>query len=623
MRSSGPPPTTRSRTTRSGWLPDRRTQANRASGRTPPRNAAPSPPQRVSPNRHSVKGNARMDRTSRPRQCFSLGRCWLLAGALLLGATFAPLLPSAAADGLADARELARGGNYRDAIAMATTLVTAEPDNVAAARFLQDLVRRHAPKQDAAAAIPAGSSDLVRRGLTARLLPPKQAATALEGLVAKEGASPLFQLDLARAQMALEKIPLAEGIVARYLKIAEGDVEALTLQGRLLEARGRYSTARSAYERALERSPGYPPAAVRLATGLGEAGKDEDARGVLQNALALYPRSPPLVLALADDQIRRGENEAAVKTLQSLFALEADELATQERLGIAYRALRMWKEAESSATRALALDKNSVAGLRTLAFVKQKRGDYPGALEGYQQVIRLRPTWPQAYVDAGFVQVLSEDRIGARKSLEKALKLDKDHLEANLRMGIYYYLGDDPKRAKKHLEFVLKKEGENVPANRYLGYVLVREGKPKNALKHFKKVSELREKDVDSVRMMGKALMGMGKLEEAVDMFRNAIARDDKNALAYFDLAKGLQAQEKWEDAEAALRKSIALDAKASYPNLYLAEIMDEVNDDAEGALPFYKRYLELEGEDTGDVVQKRIDQIERDLEEEKDKKKK
>ena len=66
------------------------------------------------------------------------------------------------------------------------------------------------------------------------------------------------------------------------------------------------------------------------------------------------------------------------------------------------------------------------------------------------------------------------------------------------------------------------------------------------------------------------------------------------------------------EDAEAAYRKSIALDPKLTHPYLYLAELIDEVQDEPEKALEFYKRYLELGGDDDGDTVSRRIEEIEK-----------
>ena len=541
-----------------------------------------------------------------------------LVGAICVCLLAGAPLRVASADDLADARTLARSGSFDDAIRLVAKVTKAEPANVAALRFHQDLVRAWQPKVDPTTVIPVDTPLAIKAGLEARLLDGAKAAGALETVMKAEGTSPLFQLDLARAYLAADKASQADGVLGRFLKDTPDQPEAMVLHGLTLFARGKHTGGRSCLEKALTAVPGWDAAAVPLAAAYGRAKKDEDARRVLQDALSINPRQPLLLLALADDQMRVGDAATAVRTLRSVFETEGHKLPVHERLAEAHRQLKAYKDAEASAVKALGLDKDSVPALRTLGFVKQKRRDWAGALEAYEQVVTLQPDDPQAHVDVGFVKVISEDRRGARRSFERALKLDKHHLDANLKMGVYAYLGDDPKRAKKHLAVVLKSDKQNVPANRYMGYVLLREGKSKNAYKHFKIVSELREKDADSVRMMGKALLAMGKLDDAVASFREAIGRDDKNAQAYFDLAKGLQDQEQWEDAEAMFRKAIALDATFTHPNLYLAELLDEYQGDAEAALPYYKRYLELGGTDKGNTIDRRVKQIERELAEKK-----
>lgn len=518
-------------------------------------------------------------------------------------------------EGRAEARRLALKGDIEQALEVGIASYRASPEKgVASIRLVQDLRRllgRGAGKKPEQQEALKASSELDRRGFSARLLAPDEAAHALEALLTDEKANPLFGLDLARAYIALDQQAKAESLLSAYLKVGPEDTEAHVLMGLSLASRGKQSGARSSFEQALKSVPGLASAVVPLAASLGASRKDKQARAVLQEARTLYPENAVLLLGLADDQVRVGEYEAAIRGLNTALGLQGSLLLVHERLALAHRKRKQIKMADTHAGSALQLDAASVTALRTLGWVKQKRKDYKGALEAYEKVLALKPKWPQIHVDIAFVKTMSEDRIGAGKALRQALKLDKNHLNAHLRMGIYCYLGDDDRGARKNLAFVLKEDKENVPANRYMGYLLLREGKPKNALKHFKKICELDPQDVDAARMMGKALMGMGKLTPAVEAFRGAIARDDKNALAYFDLGKGLRAQAKYEDALLAFRQAISLDGKLASPHLYVAEITDEVKGDEDGALPYYKSYLALGGYDKTGTVKKRIKQIE------------
>jgi tetratricopeptide (TPR) repeat protein len=179
-----------------------------------------------------------------------------------------------------------------------------------------------------------------------------------------------------------------------------------------------------------------------------------------------------------------------------------------------------------------------------------------------------------------------------------------------------------PKLAKKELSAVLKKDDDDLRANRYMGYILLDEGKSKAAAKLFDKVAELDPKDYDSLRMMGNAYLRMGKVEQAIESYQEAIGRNGKYGFAYFDLGRALEKQERFEDAAAAYRKSAELDKTLPHPHLYLAELLDEVLDEPEEALKHYKQYLDLDGHGEGGWIKKRVEQLERDVEEEKNKKK-
>ena len=57
------------------------------------------------------------------------------------------------------------------------------------------------------------------------------------------------------------------------------------------------------------------------------------------------------------------------------------------------------------------------------------------------------------------------------------------------------------------------------------------------------------------------------------------------------------------------------MDGAFCWPHVYLAEIYDEIDGDAEEALVHYKRFLELDGPDSDKKVERRIEQLEKILE--------
>ncbi|MDA1194955.1 MAG: tetratricopeptide repeat protein [Planctomycetota bacterium] len=509
-------------------------------------------------------------------------------------------------------RELARAGRFDEARDAARTALAASPADAALGRLLQDVLLELGEREAAVAAVPAEAPAVVQAGLRARLLTGKDAVKAL-GAATKDDDAPMgFRLDLARAQLNAGNESAAEATVTSYLKQRPNDADALALLGAILAARGKDTAAREVLEQVLEATPGHALAAITLAQVLARGKTPAESRTVLEAALTSYPKHPTLLLALADDQVRMGELDAALVTLAPVLDLPTPKADVHARMAAVQRAKEAYPEAERCAAAALALVPEHTDALRTRGFVKLKRGDLDGAMDDYAIVLRLRPEWALIHADIALVHIVADRAEDAETSAEAAIKLDDNLIDAHLRLGQAMFLQGKGKQAKVSYEKVLKLDADNVAANRSLGYVLLDEGKPKNAIKHFQVVADADEKDSSSMRMIGRCELASGRVEEAVTAFREAVARDEKDGFAWFDLGKGLEKQEKWEEAITAYERAIAADPKLTHPHLYLAELYDEVQGEPEKALPHYKRYLELAGDDEGDVVKKRVEQLEK-----------
>ncbi len=524
--------------------------------------------------------------------------------------------PAPAQATLADAHKLAREGAWPRAITMARAVLDREPGNAGAARLLQDLLLATGAEPKVAQ---EATPELLRRALVARLRSDrKRGADQLTAVLRQTGAPVLFRLDLARALTSLGKVMQAENEVQRHLKVYAKDPAGLTELGLILIARKRKKAAQEALEAALAPDPGLAAPAVALAALLATDNAPEEGRAVLQRALAVYPRNPTLLLGLADDQIRAGEPDLALRTLGSILQLPAEKSAVHARMAEVHRSTKNLVEAERCAKLALAVNAKCVRALRTIGFVQQKKDDLEAALATYEGVAKLAPDWPQIHADVGFVHMLRGKTLFAERALRKALEMDEDLIEARRTLGIVLFQRGRSKLGKKELSVVLKEDKEDLRANRYMGYILLDEGKAKASIKHFAIVARLDPKDADSLRMTGNAYMLMGKAEQAIEAYQEAIGRNKDFGWAYFDMGKALESQGRWEDAAASHRKAIELDPKLCHPHLYLAELLDEILDEPEEALKHYERYLELDGHGEGGWIKKRIQQLERDIEEDK-----
>jgi tetratricopeptide (TPR) repeat protein len=72
------------------------------------------------------------------------------------------------------------------------------------------------------------------------------------------------------------------------------------------------------------------------------------------------------------------------------------------------------------------------------AMAKYNANDLRGALEGFNEVIRLDPNFPSAYVNRGNIRDDLGDSKGALEDYSKALSLDKQDYSAYLNRGVTY-----------------------------------------------------------------------------------------------------------------------------------------------------------------------------------------
>jgi tetratricopeptide (TPR) repeat protein len=135
------------------------------------------------------------------------------------------------------------------------------------------------------------------------------------------------------AQSADKELGRAESFFRRAIEISPVFAEAHLRLGRVLEVRGHYAEAADALRRALEGT--FEPAPRYLgALFLGEAeqalGHREAAEAAYSQALGLYPDAQSVHLALSQLARRRGDRAGALAAAERLFALKGDERSRRD-----------------------------------------------------------------------------------------------------------------------------------------------------------------------------------------------------------------------------------------------------------------------------------------------------
>ncbi|HTY92807.1 MAG TPA: tetratricopeptide repeat protein [Steroidobacteraceae bacterium] len=117
----------------------------------------------------------------------------------------------------------------------------------------------------------------------------------------------------------------------------------------------------------------------------------EDAQNLLEKALSIQPRAFDVLSDLVHLQVQRGHGAQAVSRLQKMLAATPKDALLQNLLSDVYLQQKDYKAGQQAAAQALADQPNWWMPYRNLALAKTATDDLPGAIEAYQNGLKLAP----------------------------------------------------------------------------------------------------------------------------------------------------------------------------------------------------------------------------------------
>ena len=179
--------------------------------------------------------------------------------------------------------------------------------------------------------------------------------------------------------------------------------------------------------------------------------------------------------------------------------------------------------------------------------------DYLHAISAYEEVLRLRSSYVDAYKNLAVVYVKNKEPQKAVDTVIRALDYVKDDYT------IYYIAGTACMALKKFDE----------------------------AVEYLEKALELNPEHSQLYNNLGTCYVTVGKLEKAYENFIKASEYDPENSITYFNIASILQLQNKHKDACEFFRKAYAIEKQDNYLTaLALSEVK---SNQLEEAIKHYK----------------------------------
>ncbi len=117
--------------------------------------------------------------------------------------------------------------------------------------------------------------------------------------------------------------------------------------------------------------------------------------------------------------------------------------------------------------------------------------DFSSAIKNYEQLIKLKPNYTEAYYNLGLAYFNNEDYDRAIESLDQAIKLRPDYVEAYYQRGVNNFIKDKYDLAIADYNQVIALKPTYGPAYYNRGLVYERKGNIANAVTNYRRCSDI------------------------------------------------------------------------------------------------------------------------------------
>jgi len=198
---------------------------------------------------------------------------------------------------------------------------------------------------------------------------------------------------------------------------------------------GRDKEAQDAFEKVVQRDPGFSPAYASLGKIYRENGQIAKAEMVLRKGVEVDLENPDLWEGLGEVYKDLERWEECVEAYGEAVALRPEDDGLHNNLGNAYQMVGRGREALSHHRRALELNPEDARTYLNLGNASLMLGDYQGALAGYRKAVEMDPRFAGAWLSLGNLH----ERLGqigaALAGYRKAVEMDSQFAGAWLSLG--------------------------------------------------------------------------------------------------------------------------------------------------------------------------------------------
>ncbi|MBZ5603553.1 MAG: tetratricopeptide repeat protein [Acidobacteriia bacterium] len=190
------------------------------------------------------------------------------------------------------------------------------------------------------------------------------------------------------------------------------------------------------------------------------------------------------------------------------------------------------------------------------------------------ETLRLRPTLPEAHINAGAALSKRDQFPAAEAEYRRAVALEPGNPDAREGLGVVLIEEQRYPEAESHLMEALRARPDDADTHYNLGRLYGLAGQPNRAVAEFREAVRLKPESAEDHYNLGTALAAAEQFDEAAAELRSAIALNPGYARAHFNLAGALATLGRYDEAMAEFREVLRIDPGSEQARQGIEECM-------------------------------------------------
>lgn len=362
---------------------------------------------------------------------------------------------------------------------------------------------------------------------------------------------------------------------------------------------GKYELAREAFEQAIRVQPDNIPARIKLAEMEPDTPEGyERAIERFEKALRLKPNYAPVYFSMAVFQSLRGRVKQAITSYSNAVKFNPELLEARRRLGVLLLSERRWSEAREQFELAVKKDPDDAKSRFYLGRAVFGEKNYKAAIEEFQKAVSLSGgPYPEANMNMGRAYSAVGDFPRAIQAYQDALKTRKDYHEAWYNLGLVHLRQKREEDAIQAFKAAVEHSPSFQNAWFNLAVAYARAGNEAESIKAYKKVIDINPGHKQARLNLAVRYARGGQLPEAIRLYKEVLEQDESYSFAWLNLGIAHYKAGDNEAAAEALGRAMELEPNDLKARLYMAKVKLASKDYA-GAVHLMEQVVDMDPAD-------------------------